>query len=104
MALAPFTPPPLPPWGSPPVAILVTHIHWGKTDEHDSLRSSLKSIVDGIADGWLLDANGEHPDDADPRIEWRYAQLATRETEEVFVRGERVRRGVSRVRVQVVTR
>lgn len=102
-ALAPYTPPQLPPRGSPPLTILVTWTHWGTCDEHDSLRSSLKSIVDGIADGWLLDSDGTHPDDADPRIEWRYAQVVTRELQPVLIKGAWCRRAVSRVRIQVVS-
>lgn len=49
------------------VAVTLTRVSPGTLDAHDNLRSALKSVVDGVADYFGVD-------DADPRIEWRYAQ------------------------------
>lgn len=50
------------------VVVTMTRISSGTLDPHDGLPASLKSVVDGIADGLGL------AKDSDPRVEWRYAQ------------------------------
>ena len=49
------------------LAVTLTRVSPGTLDAHDNLRSALKSVVDGVASYFGID-------DADPRIEWRYAQ------------------------------
>lgn len=67
-ALATRTPP------AGPVRVLMTRVSppgatgvWQPLDAHDNLRGALKAPVDAVAQ-WL------GRDDADPSIEWRYAQ------------------------------
>ena len=67
-----------------PAVVTLTRCSAGTLDEHDNLRSALKSVVDGIA------AKQGIPDN-DPRIEWRYAQ-------------EKCKRGTWAVRVCVEVR
>lgn len=51
-----------------PCVVTLTRIAPRSLDGHDNLRSGLKAACDGVTD-WLLAKT-----DADPRIEWRYAQ------------------------------
>lgn len=64
-----------------PVVVTLTRLSAGTLDGHDNLRQALKPVADGIAD--YLQEN-----DADPHIEWRYAQ-------------ERCKRGVYGVRIEI---
>ncbi|MFA7291879.1 MAG: hypothetical protein WC023_06480 [Rhodocyclaceae bacterium] len=50
-----------------PATVTLTRLSPGTLDAHDNLPSSMKHIVDGLAD-WL------DVDDADPRVRWVYAQ------------------------------
>ncbi len=50
-----------------PCVVTLTRISAGTLDAHDNLKGSLKSILDGIADGLEIKDN-------DPRVTWRYAQ------------------------------
>lgn len=50
------------------IRVTITRIAPRKLDEHDGLRTALKSVVDGIADGL-----GFKRDD-DPRLVWQYKQ------------------------------
>jgi len=91
VALAPYAPPPGP-W-----EVTVHKIGWASLDAHDSLRTSVKSVVDQIAE-WL------GCDDRDPRVTWLYSQETTRKTEIVETRKGRVSQSINRVRVTVRTR
>ena len=64
-----------------PAVVTLVRCSAGTLDAHDNLRSSLKSVVDGIA------AKAGVPDN-DARIEWRYAQ-------------EKCKRGTWAVKVRV---
>ncbi|MEO8021094.1 hypothetical protein [Polaromonas sp.] len=66
-----------------PVTVTLTRVSPGTLDAHDNLPSSMKNLVDGIAD-WL------GVDDADSRVTWRYAQ-------------EKCKRGMFGVVVEVTT-
>jgi hypothetical protein len=90
-ALSPFEPPPGP-W-----EVTVHKVGWASLDAHDSLRISVKSVVDQIAD-WL------GVDDSDPRVTWLYSQEVTRKTEIVQTPRGRVSQSINRVRVAVRTR
>lgn len=54
-----------------PVVVTLTRLSAGALDGHDNLRASLKHVVDGVARYLKVD-------DADPRVEWRYAQQTTK--------------------------
>lgn len=50
-----------------PCVVTLTRIAPRALDSHDNLRSGFKALADGIAKRLGVD-------DADPRVEWRYAQ------------------------------
>lgn len=64
-----------------PVTVTLTRISAGELDAHDNLRSSLKAVVDQIAEEYRLPDN-------DKRFDWQYAQ-------------EKAKRGVYGVRIRV---
>jgi hypothetical protein len=51
-----------------PCVVTVTRVAPRALDGHDGLPASLKGVVDGVTDYLLVKS------DADPRIEWKYAQ------------------------------
>ena len=68
------TPPP------PPVVVTLTRMGGRRLDD-DNLRGALKYVRDALAE-WL------GVDDRDPRVAWRYDQLAVMDAEGVGVRVE----------------
>lgn len=65
-----------------PITVTLTRISAGELDAHDNLRSSLKAVIDQIAEEYRLPDN-------DKRFDWQYAQeKAPRGTHGVRVRIE----------------
>lgn len=50
------------------LVVLLTRVSPGTLDKHDNLRAALKHVVDEVAAYFGVD-------DADKRVEWRYAQV-----------------------------
>lgn len=50
------------------LVVTLTRRSPGALDAHDNLRAALKSVVDAVAEYFEVD-------DANPRLEWRYAQV-----------------------------
>lgn len=64
-----------------PCVVRLTRLSAGSLDEHDNLRTALKSVVDGCADRLGVKDN-------DPRVRWEYAQ-------------EKCKRGTYGVRIEL---
>ena len=66
--------------GHPTLSVHLTRVGRGVLDD-DNLRSSMKSIRDGIAAAWKID-------DASPIIRWEYAQRCSNKEAAVEVKWE----------------